>query len=313
MANIIEIIRTVSSLVPSYDGRQDKLVNVLSALNACKALINDNTKDAAIQTILSKLEGKARAAVIETPESIDEIIKNLKTKCSSTTSPNTLLAKLNATKQREHFSKFVDEIERLTLDLEKVYLEEKVPLDTASKLATNAGVKALINGIKNEETKLLLKAGQFDTLSKAIERASENEAEKPSSSSANVYQYTKKNDYRTNHGRGSSRQTYNYQYQNNRRNSQSYRGNSQTRGNFQSNRGGYSRFNQRNHRGRGYNNNFNPGPSGRGRNVYYMISENPQVPQQPVGGQQTIPAATQQQPQQQQQLQKTLANMQRQR
>ena len=159
MASVIEIIRIISSLVPSYDGKPEKLPNVLAALGACKALVTNENKDAAIQTILSKLEGKARAAAIDAPADIDDLINKLKLKCSPTTSPNTIVSKLSTMKQKESFSKFADEIEQLTLELEKTYIYEKVPLDTASKLATSAGIKALINGTKRAETKLLLKAG----------------------------------------------------------------------------------------------------------------------------------------------------------
>lgn len=105
MASIIEIIKVITSLVPSYDGNPDRLNSVISSLNACKALVNNDSKAVAIQTVLSRLDGKARAAVTDNPEDVDEIINKLKDKCSATTTPNSIIAKLNALKQRDCFEK----------------------------------------------------------------------------------------------------------------------------------------------------------------------------------------------------------------
>lgn len=178
-------------------------------------------------------------------QTIPQTSTKLLTSLSATTTPNSILAKLNALKQRDSFEKFTQGIEKLTLELERAYLNEKVPLDTATNLAASAGIKALTSGVKNDETKLLLKAGQFSILSKAVEKASENEAEKQADA-ANVYSFQRNNLYR---GRPSSNH-----YRNNRGNLQNNRGNVQNnrgtfhqpRGNFQNNRGAYSRFNMGN-------------------------------------------------------------------
>ncbi|XP_055635701.1 uncharacterized protein LOC129775246 isoform X3 [Toxorhynchites rutilus septentrionalis] len=193
MASVVEIIKVITSLVPPYDGKPDKLNNVISSLQACKPLINNDNNAAAIQTILSRMEGKARAAITETPNSIDTIITKLKEKCQISVEPNTLIAKLNATKQSDSFVKFSEEIEKLTLNLERAYLNENVPLETATKLATNAGLKALSTGARNNEIKQLLKYREFNSLTKAIEKASEIESEKLLSDSAKVFAYNKRN------------------------------------------------------------------------------------------------------------------------
>lgn len=316
MTSQIEIIKVITSLVPFYDGKPEKLNNVISSLNACKALLTDANKEVAIQTILSRLEGKARAAVTDNPVSVDVIINKLKEKCSTSTAPSTIIAKLNAIKQGDSFEKFTEKIEKLTLDLERTYLSENVPFDTAVKLATSAGIKALTDGIKNSETKLLLKAGQFDTLTKAVEKASENEAGNHANNTANVFAYQKKND-QSQRGRGSFQQFRNngnrngqnhgnYQnnhgnYQNNNGNYHNFQRNNGNFRNFQSNRGNFS---QNRPRFGNYQNNFQqPGNSNyqnrnrpRGPNMYYMVSENQLAPQQaPVGGQRIIQATPQQQ------------------
>lgn len=64
MASVIEIIKVITSLVPLYDGKPEKISNIMSSLQACKPLINNDNKNAALQTILSRMEGKARAAIL---------------------------------------------------------------------------------------------------------------------------------------------------------------------------------------------------------------------------------------------------------
>ena len=331
MASVIEIIKVISSLVPTYDGKPDKISNVISSLNACKALVTDENKSVAIQTILSRLEGKARAAVPENPASVDEIIIKLKEKCLSTISPTTLIAKLNATVQTDSFLKFTENIEKLTLDLERAYISENVPLDTATKLASSAGIKALQTGIKDNDTKLLLKVGQFDSLTKAIEKASESEAENQiKKTSILTYQNRNFNNYRSFNNRNFNaprigriypqydqqpnnyRQQYNQQPNNNRQQYNQQPNNNRQQYNQQPNnyRQQYNR--QPNNYRPQYNRQQNNQQPNNFRqqnqrfqepNIYCLAPENQLAPQQePVGGQnnmqiQNVTHQEQQQPQ----------------
>lgn len=162
MASVLEIIKTASALIPNYDGSSDKLDATISAIRALEPIINDENRAAAINVILSKFSGKARSAIGGNPATLNDIIQNLSDKCKSQEQPEVIQAKLNALRQTSELNKFTKQVEKLTRDLEKCYIAENVPVDTASKLATKAGVKALANGIRSQETKLLLKAGQYD-------------------------------------------------------------------------------------------------------------------------------------------------------
>ncbi|XP_062562477.1 uncharacterized protein LOC134225994 [Armigeres subalbatus] len=277
MASVIEIIKIITSLIPTYDGNGEKLESIVAALNAYKPLITDGNKQTAFNTILSRLEGKARPAVGDNPQAVDEIIQKLNEKCKGTIAPETVEAKLNATKQSGEVTKFTQEIEKLTLELERAYINEHVPVDTASRMAVKAGVKALFSGIRNEETKILLKAGQFTSLSSAIEKITENEP----SASCKVFQVRTNNSgnnryprYTNSQFRGNSRGNFNSHM-----NFQGYsRGQaySRGRGNFRGHR--YQRnFHQQSTRGnnRGHFNNNTP-------RIYYNTS-NLQDQQHPAG------------------------------
>lgn len=286
MTSVIEMIKVITSLLPVYDGNSEKLNGVLSALNVFKTLINDANENAAMQTILSRLEGKARAAATDNPANVDVLIANLTAKCKSKITPDAVLAKLNATKQHESFENFTNAIEKLTIELERAYISDDVQLETATKLATNAGIKALISGIRNNETRLLLKAGQFDSLAKAVQKATENEAS-TSQNPASILQYSMRRNesYR---GRGSS-------YRTNQGYNRFQRGFPPQQRQFYSQRGGnhqqFSYPQRRNsQQGTNYSQNANQGYRNyQGQNnrqrVFYASSENPQTPQQEtVGG-----------------------------
>lgn len=305
MADIAGIIRIASTLVPQYDGTVDKLPAVLSALAALKTLITDANRVTAIQVVLSRFEGKARVAVGENPATIDAIVQSLKDKCDKRPQPETIIAKLNATKQTGDINQFTQKIETLTLELEKCYLAENVPVEIATKLATRAGVKALATGTRSDETKTILKAGQFDTIASAMEKAIENEPIVNNQvlhvRSNNSGQRGNNNGYRANGQNQRGRQ---------RGNDRNYQGRQQQQSNF--------RYNHPGGNSRGYGRGYGRG-NGRGNNrgnfqnqysrVYYNTVEPNQMIQNPqnLGFQQVFPPQQQNQvvlaqPQQNQQV-----------
>lgn len=271
MTSILEIIRTASTLVPEFDGNSDKLHAVIAAIKALETIVTAANKAAAIQVILSKLSGKARSAVGDNPQEIQEIIDGLKVKCSTAIQPEVILAKLSIERQTSELAKFTEQIEKLTLQLENAYVAEKVPLDTASRLAVRAGTNALANGLKNRESQLIIKAGKFDTLAEAIGKATENEK----NTTNNTVLYYKGPNY--NHARGGHRGRYTRG--NAPRGSNMYQGRSQgNQNNFNSSRGrgGYGYRNGTGYRG-GYN--FRGGNYHQQSRVFYAHPENISAPQ----------------------------------
>lgn len=238
MASLKDMIITASQTVPEYDGTGGKLNKIISALTALALLETDVNRPGAIAVILSKLDGRARAAVGQNPATIQAIIDSLNANCKEEQPPEVVLAKLNMTRQTKDISSFTDQVEKLALDLEKSYLGEQIPAATASKMATKAAVKALAAGVKNKETSLILKASSFATLNEAIQKVAENETpqsvqttSEPSSASI----YYSRGHPRGNRGKANRRRfntSFHAQYQGNR-----YENPPQNRQNFQQNRG----------------------------------------------------------------------------
>lgn len=254
-----------------------------------ETIINNANKAAAIQVILSKLSG--RSAVGDNPQEIKEIIDGLKAKCSTALQPEVILAKLANERQTSELAKFTEQIEKLTLQLENAYVAEKVPLDTASRLAVRAGTNALASGLKNKETQLIIKAGKFETLAEAIGKATENEK----NPTTNTILFYKGNNY--NNARGAHRG------RNNRghtpRGGNMYHGRShgnQNNYNSSRGRGGYGYRNGPGNRG---GNNFRGGNYHPHNRVFYAQPENMPAPQpMNVGGITSMAAGPTQLPQQ---------------
>lgn len=279
-----EIIKLSSTLVPEYDGQSEKLRNITSALEALKLVTNAQTEPVAIQVVLSKLTKRASSAVGANPASLDVIIANLKEKCAPTLTSDSLFSKLKAIKQTGSLQKFTEEIEAITDKLEAALLQEDYSLENAVKVATKAGINALVSGVKKERTQIVLEAGNYLKLSDAISKAIEvdnkvqtanvfyNNSRTPPHRQSNRYNGNNQGRYNQNRYNGNYNQNQFEQHRN------GYNNQNQNRG--RSDRGGRGGFN--NQRG-GYNNNQNtPGTS---RQIFCNSAENGQFPQQNrVGG-----------------------------
>lgn len=282
---IAEIIKITAQLIPQYDGSVDKLPSVVAALTALNTLVTDANRVAAIQVVLSRLEGKARMAVGDNPATIDEITNKLKEKCDKRSQPETVVAKLDATKQTGSINLFAQQIEALTVELEKCYLAENIPVGAATNLAMRAGIKALTAGVRHKDTKLILKAGQFSTLASAVAKAVEHEPREENQTTPQVL-YTRRGGFQS-RGRGNNHH-------------------SRGRGNFHgrpSYRGNFQNYYNNGPQNTGYQNhqNYNPNSQntshyrgngrGRGRGMnhttYYAQTQN--APQQMNMSYQQIP------------------------
>lgn len=69
---------------------------------------------------------------------------------------------------------FCEQIEALSNKLKNLYIEQHIPEAVAKNMVKKATVDALINGVSNQETKLILKAGSFDDVKDAIQKVQEN-------------------------------------------------------------------------------------------------------------------------------------------
>ena len=241
----MDIIKVITSLVPVYNGSNENLKSFLDALAVVTTLATPENTNLIIATILTKLQGKARNAFPQNPSTIDEIKVRI-TQIVTPTPPSTIIAKMALSRQRNNINDFVKEIESLKDALENAYIAKHYTTETAQEAATEQAIKYLIAGLKNEKTKIIISAGNYTTLTAAINKVLED---------------TSNEDTRVLQVRANTHQNRNntQRYQQNFGNSQNnnYNGNFQNRNNgYQNNNNHCNNFNQ-NRNNNGYNNNFN--------------------------------------------------------
>ena len=281
-------IRQATALVQPYDGAPAGLDTFVDSVNLLKDLTPAAQLPMAMKFIKTRLSGKARIGLPENLQSIDELIEIITTKCEDNTTPENILSKMNAIKQRGSMNGFCEEIESLCSKLENTYIKQRVPATVAKSMSTKAGLNALINGINTPETKLILKAGNFTSIKEAIQKAQENSTENTNSAQVLNTRF-KTNAYQNNNSREHDRPPFqnrfrrgvgsHYNHNRNTPNRQNYGSRNFSQNNYN---GGRPQHNPGNfaHRGRGRANNWqmqhtNPPAQWRGnqRNMYIAASE----------------------------------------
>lgn len=267
-------LRQATSLLQPYDGSATGLDAFIDSAKLLGELIQPTHMAMAVKFIRTRLSGKARSGLPDTLVTINDIIDHVKNKCRDIAIPETIIAKLNSTKQRGQITSFCEDIENLCIKLENSYIVQKVPEEVAKAMTTKAGVNALINGTSASETKLILKAGNFASIKDALQKVQEFSID--NSSNSQIFNIRNK--------------------QNNARpnafNRNNFRGNGFNRSRDFRNysRGGYSSRNNRSFSGRyqrgGYNNhgrynNDRPGFDRRNR-MYLVNIDQPNGQSQPI-------------------------------
>lgn len=268
-----EFLNLAAKLLPDYDSSPENLNKFLNAINLVDS-IKDTHEEIAVSLIKTKISGKTQNIVSQLT-SISEIKEAIK-KNVTQESASTVSAKLMAIKQNgRDTNAFVKEIENLTQQLENAYIVDGLPTNTAQKYATGVAVKSLANNARSAETKIVMKAGNFTSVSEAITKFVDASAE----ASTSQINYVQQNKFRTNpniRGRGgryfnNSRGRYNFHQR---------LQNTQNRGNY--NQGQFQ--NRRNVPNQRYNGNRNRGSQFR-QNVRQIEAapENQTAPQLELG------------------------------
>lgn len=235
-------IKLGTTLVQMYNGAPENLDAFIDAVNLFHdtvenefAASTDVQQAAARVTVVrfvkSRLTGVARQVIAEAND-LQEILDAVKQHCESKITSDNIIAKLKTLRQKESAESFCSDIEKLTAQLRTVYVREQIPLNRANTMATKKGVEALIDGVRNNDTKIILKAGTFTKISDATQKLLEND--KPVSNTNNAQMFTVRSAYSQNRGRN-----FNHGRENGRGNFQNHRGSH----NFsQRNRGSHSHF-----------------------------------------------------------------------
>lgn len=290
-------VKLGTSLVPIYDGKSENLDSFIDAVRLFEDTVNQTfangtsqQKNAAAQTVVrfvrTRLTGKARQTINEN-QTLNEMLGAIRVHCASKITADSLIAKLKTIRQNGDLTDFCEKIDSLCGQLKSVYLKDEIPQDTANKMATKCGIDALIRGARNNDSRIILKAGSFDKITDAIQKLMENETEGNSSATTQIFTVGKINNQSrgriSNNNRGQQRgHFHNYRgIQNN------FPRNPFSRGNYNNNRGNFHNRGYRSNRGYSQNRgSFSQrGPFNHNYGMFYAQN----IPQQPQLQQQNIP------------------------
>lgn len=240
-------LKSATSLVEPYTGTPGDLAAFTDSISLLNTLTDEADKATMLLFIKTRLRGKARDA--ET--TLRSIIARLEATCTDSITSETETAKLQAIRQRgNNVAAYAAEIQNTTDKLCNLHIKEGVPPDTASKLANNAGVAALINGIRNPQTRLIMRAGQFTSVSEATTKLLKEE--NSSAEVANILRLAATSSQVPQRGnrRSGQHQQQNRNFNNNNRGRRDNNGhNGDRRNNFRNNNNERRRDNTNNRRG----------------------------------------------------------------
>ena len=168
-------IKTASTLLSVCDGSPDQVVTFIDALTLLRELTPANHAEILLRFAKVRLTGKAKN-VTSAAVTIDELIKELKTHCAATESSAAVEMRLKAVRQTGDAATYATKIEELTQKLASQHIAEGIPAAAATRLATKCGIAALVQGARNPQTRLILKAGSFNTMTDAVTKLLQEDA-----------------------------------------------------------------------------------------------------------------------------------------
>lgn len=247
--NALDVLKLVSTTInKNYSGDPLGLQSFIDSVSLLKTIVTSSTlQDVLKQCILSKLEGKAREAIANEPDSVDKIIEFLKENIKSEKS-QVIEGRMQALKaDRVSLQEFSKRAEELAENLRRSLIMEGVPSNKAQEMTVEKTVQMCRASARSDLTKSVLASTQFkdpkDVVAKfIIEINSENQEKQILS----VQQKRGNQNFRGNRGR-----RYNYDTSQNSTNRQNNNGRGRNNGSY-GNRRNYN--NNTNHN---YDNNSN--------------------------------------------------------
>lgn len=267
----VEFINLATKLLPEFDGKAENLTKFINALDILDS-IKENNESIAISLIKTKLNQTA-SRLLTNEATIGAIKSTLTANVKHESSQSIAVKLLSIKQQNKTDGDFAKEIESLAQQLEIAYISDGMSSALAKNYSAQSAAKAIRTNARSDEVKMLMRAGQFSTVSDAVTKFIELGAESSGTLQVNYIN----NSYR---GNNSNRRNNSF------RGNTSYRGNRNYRNYNQSNRGrnhsNYNNYNNGNgnpNRNNNNNNNYR-GRNNPNRNVRYTeASENTEHPQ----------------------------------
>lgn len=277
-SEVLQFLKTASSLIPDFDGKPENLQSFLDALQLVDS-IKESHEATAVNIIKTKLKGHVRN-LISNESTISAICAKLGASVKGE-SVEVLSAKLlNLQQKNKTANQYTSEVDQLARALEGAYIRDGLPPLTANKYSTTQAVKAMSKNCSNDKVKLIMEAGTFNNMNDAIAKFVHSCTEATGHTNTVLYYQQRGNNQnigRGNRGQGGGNYRGVQRYQNsNQRQNRYFQGN---RGN--GNQNNYNNNNRNQQRNSGYNNRNN---QNRNNNVR-IVQNNSENQQEPLGTQ----------------------------
>lgn len=223
-----------------YDGDPSGLETFVDAIDLLSEVVEEANKPTLLKFIMTRLEGKAREAIITTPKEPAEITTQLK-KAIKTESSKVIQGKMLALRaERTNLTKFSERAEELAEQYRRSLIDEGYAKEKAKELSVEKTIELCIKQSRHERLKSILASKTFsepkDVIAKMIIVINDLRLE----SSSNSHKNGNQNRFGKN-------------FSNNR----SSRSNGQNSNNYSQNRGGNKSGHSSNNNGNGNRSNYN--------------------------------------------------------
>lgn len=140
-----------------------KLRGFLADVKIVSNATDANSRDLCVSFIIGRLEGRALDSIPDDVESIDEIVKRLKSKIKSEPSEVVESKILNLRVRKSDFNKFSEVAEKLCESFRRSLVVEGIPDSVAEKWTIKRAVKLCRQTARDDAVKNLVGAAKYET------------------------------------------------------------------------------------------------------------------------------------------------------
>ena len=134
------------ALIPIYNGSNEQMNSFIRSIRFAKKMFSADQESILVEFIYTRLTGKAESGIISNLSTVEEIVKDIRSRCEKKIDLGNIISDMKALKSK-NLKTLCNEIEELTEKLKVSYIQKNIPADVANELALRKGVETLIEKI----------------------------------------------------------------------------------------------------------------------------------------------------------------------
>ncbi|KAK9730845.1 Integrase zinc binding domain [Popillia japonica] len=185
-------LKTAGSLLPCMDGDENTTKKLIDSITLYADLLKADDKKHLINFVLkTRISENAKIRLNKSYDSVDELIKDIRTNFVARKSATTISTQLHQIKQQNKtLSEFGQEIEQLLSDLTLAQADgNENLLNYLRPVNEKIAINSFSNGVRSQELRTILKSRNCESLKEAINTAIDEERNRPSPS--NVFHFNR--------------------------------------------------------------------------------------------------------------------------